>query len=187
MNTPTVKLSIKHLDGHYGADRGQIAVSIISGVIATKAQNRTVKDTTPNGQYATLQNSKKHYTSEHATNYRYRKGREMSINSRAKGAAGERELANILKQYGFETRRGQQYCGANGDADIVGLKNIHIEAKRVEHLNIEKAMEQSRADAGENEVPIVAHRKNRQPWLVTMDLEDWITLYRSWICQQNET
>ena len=49
------------------------------------------------------------------------------MNSRNKGAAGERELSNKLKEYGFDTRRGQQYSGANGDADVVGLHEIHIE------------------------------------------------------------
>ena len=45
------------------------------------------------------------------------------------------ELANLLKDYGFEdARRGQQYCGANGDADVVGLEGVHIECKRVEKL-----------------------------------------------------
>ena len=43
--------------------------------------------------------------------------------------------------------------------------------------NIEKAMEQSRSDARQGEIPIVAHRKNRQPWLVTMDLGDFLELY----------
>lgn len=109
----------------------------------------------------------------------------MSINSRAKGAVGERELANILKENGFETRRGQQFCGANGDADVVGLPHIHIECKRVERLIIEKAMNQSRNDAREGEIPVVMHRKNRQPWLVTMDLSEWLELYKEWVkCQQ---
>ena len=111
----------------------------------------------------------------------------MSINSRTKGAAGERELANILKEHGYDTRRGQQYCGANGDADVVGLKNIHVECKRVEHLNLDLAMEQSRSDARANEIPIVAHRKNRKPWLVTMDLDKWLEFYKEWLCQQKET
>ena len=57
-------------------------------------------------------------------------------NSRRKGADGERELAKKLKEYGYDTRRGQQYSGANGDADVVGLPGIHIECKRVERLNI---------------------------------------------------
>lgn len=61
-------------------------------------------------------------------------------NSRRKGASGERELAKKLREYGYEARRGQQYCGSNGDADVVGIPGIHIECKRVEALNIEKAM-----------------------------------------------
>ena len=100
------------------------------------------------------------------------------MNSRQKGARGERELAKKLKEYGYEARRGQQYSGANGDADVVGLDNIHIECKRVEKLNLEKAMEQSIRDAKENETPTVIHRKNNCEWLVTMRLSDWIKMYK---------
>lgn len=98
------------------------------------------------------------------------------MNSRAKGAAGERELAAQLRWYGFEARRGQQYSGANGDADVVGLPGIHIECKRVERLNISEAMAQSRRDA-HGGTPVVMHRKNGEGWLVTMGLDDWIMLY----------
>lgn len=104
----------------------------------------------------------------------------MPINSRAKGAAGERELSRILKKYGYHTRRGQQYCGSNGDADVIGLPGIHIECKRVEKLNLTKAMEQAKADAKEGEIPAVFHRKNHEGWKVTLSLEDFITLYQSY-------
>lgn len=100
------------------------------------------------------------------------------MNSRQKGARGERELAKVLKTYGYDCRRGQQYCGANGDADVVGLPGIHIECKRVEKLNLYDAMAQSKADARENEMPVVMHRKNNCDWLVTMSLEDWIEIYK---------
>lgn len=100
------------------------------------------------------------------------------MNSRQKGARGERELAKVLKEYGYDCRRGQQYCGANGDADVVGLPGIHIECKRVEKLNLYDAMAQSKADAKENEIPVVMHRKNNCEWLVTMSLEDWIEIYK---------
>lgn len=102
------------------------------------------------------------------------------MNSRAKGAGGERELAKKLREYGYDCRRGQQFSGANGDADVVGLPGIHIECKRVERLNLEDAMAQSRRDAREEEIPVVMHRKTRSPWLVTMPLEDWIEIYREW-------
>lgn len=97
---------------------------------------------------------------------------------RKKRKKGERELAAILKSYGYEdSRRGQQYCGSNGDADVVGLPGIHIECKRVEKLNIYDAVEQSKNDARTGEMPVVMHRKNRKEWLVTMPLDDWMELY----------
>lgn len=102
------------------------------------------------------------------------------INSRAKGKAGELEFSHVCQSYGFDTRRGQQYCGSNGDADVVGLDGIHLEVKRVEKLNINEAIKQSIVDALDGEIPIVAHRKNRQPWLITMRAEDWFRLYKEW-------
>lgn len=103
------------------------------------------------------------------------------MNSRRKGKSGERELARKLREYGYDCRRGVQYSGANGDADVVGLPGIHIECKRVERLNLEDAMAQSKRDAREGEIPVVMHRKTRCPWLVTLELEDFITeFYREW-------
>ena len=55
----------------------------------------------------------------------------MGKSQREKGKRGERELAMKLREYGYDCRRGQQYCGANGDADVLGLPGIHIECKRV--------------------------------------------------------
>ena len=101
----------------------------------------------------------------------------MPKNSRAKGARGERELSSKLKEYGFNTRRGQQYCGANGDADVVGLQGIHIECKRVEKLNIYNALKQAENDKKQDEIAVVMHRKDREQWLVTMDFDDWIKMY----------
>jgi Holliday junction resolvase len=102
------------------------------------------------------------------------------VNSRAKGARAERELANKLKEHGFQARRGQQFCGANGDPDVVctELSEYHIECKAVQALNIDKAMAQSLSDC-HDKTPICVHRKNHKPWLVTMFLEDWLNLVKS--------
>ena len=100
------------------------------------------------------------------------------MNSRQKGKRGELELAHILKSYGYEARRGQQYCGANGDADVIGLPGIHIEVKRVERLDLYGAMEQAERDARENEIPTVFTRKNNKNWLVCMRFEDFMGMYR---------
>lgn len=102
------------------------------------------------------------------------------MNSREKGKRAERALAKRLREYGYDARRGQQYSGANGDADVVGLDGIHIECKHVERLNIWDAIAQSKHDARVGELPTVMHKKNGTEWLVTMPLDDWIELYREY-------
>lgn len=102
------------------------------------------------------------------------------MNSKSKGKRGELEAAHLLQEYGYDARRSQQYCGLQGDADVVGLPGVHLEIKRVQALNIDKAMEQSIRDAREGEMPVIMHRKDRQPWRVTMGFEDFMTLYKAW-------
>jgi len=102
------------------------------------------------------------------------------VNSRRKGAAGERELSKVLGELmGVEFRRGQQYCGANGDADVVGLTGVHVECKRVQSLNVSKAIEQAIRDAKPGDLPVVAHRKNGEQWLLTLCLDDLVELSRT--------
>ena len=110
----------------------------------------------------------------------------MAVNSRQKGARFERTLAAKLSEYGYECRRGQQYCGANGDADVVGLPGLHIEAKAVERLYLYDAMAQSKHDARPGEIPVVMHKKNSCKILVTLELSDFMTIYREWEAGQNE-
>lgn len=100
------------------------------------------------------------------------------MNSREKGKRGELELAHELKRFGYETRRGQQFSGLEGDADVVGIPGLHIECKRVEKLNIEKALEQSERDARVGEVPVVMHRRNREGWKVTLSLREFMRLWK---------
>lgn len=103
------------------------------------------------------------------------------MNSKQKGKRGELEWASYCRGQGYDCRRTAQYCGNTGDAsDVVGLPGIHQEVKRVEKLNISEAMSQAKRDANPNEIPIVAHRKNNEQWMVTMDADDWFTLYREW-------
>ena len=102
------------------------------------------------------------------------------MNSRDKGKRGEIEAAHVLQSFGYDARRGQQFAGIHGDADVVGLYGVHLEVKRVEKLNVHDAMKQSARDARGDEIPVVMHRKNREPWLVTMFIEDFMKLYKGW-------
>lgn len=107
------------------------------------------------------------------------------VNSRKKGKRYELHVAGLFKSEGYEARRGQQYSGI-GVADVVGVNGIHIECKAVERLNLYDAIDQSRRDAKENELPVVIHKKNHCDDLVTMRFIDWIELYREWELRSKE-
>lgn len=105
--------------------------------------------------------------------------------SREKGKRGEREIASLLREYGYDARRGVQYKGGQDSPDVIGLPGTHIEVKRTERLNLYDALTQSKADAGDD-MPIVIHRKNNSEWVVIQPLSDWINLFRSWELEKEE-
>lgn len=103
------------------------------------------------------------------------------INSREKGKRFERKLASILKNdYGYDCRRGQQYCGANGDADVIGLPGIHIEAKHQEKMQLYDWINQAKRDAKDGLLPVVFHKKNNCEILVSMTLDTFMKIYPEW-------
>lgn len=102
----------------------------------------------------------------------------MGSKSQRKGAAGERELASILRENGYDCSRGGSLSFGEVP-DLTGLPGIHVECKRVERLNVQEAMDQAIRDSErmQDGMPTLFHRRNRKPWLVTMRLEDWFSLY----------
>ena len=100
-------------------------------------------------------------------------------NSRAKGKRGELEFAKLLRDNGLVAYRGQQFRGGEDSPDVVceTLPDIYFEVKRVERLDLVAAMAQACRDCGAK-TPVVAHRKNGTPWLITMRIDDWLTLIR---------
>ena len=112
------------------------------------------------------------------------------IKSKDKGARFERLLASRFREYGYEARRTAQYCGNTGDAsDVIGLPGIHIEAKHQEKMYLYDWMAQAKRDAmagGKNKLPAVFHKKNNAEILVTMELDDFMQLYREWEMGQEE-
>ena len=63
----------------------------------------------------------------------------------------------------------------------MGLPGVHVEVKRVERLNVPEAMQQAVRDAARfrDGMPALFHRRNRQPWLVTVKLEDFMRMYQT--------
>lgn len=113
--------------------------------------------------------------------------KKKKINSREKGARFERDLAKKLRSYGFEAERGCQHAGGKDSPDIKSnMAGIHIEAKNTEHLNVWSALEQSKRDAGEDEVPVVMFKRNRSDIYVTMPLDDFVDFYKAWIREKTD-
>lgn len=95
------------------------------------------------------------------------------MNSRAKGARAEREMAKEwVRVFGGQARRGQQFAGGTDSPDVISShENLHLEVKRVEAGNPYVWMDQAVRDAGDK-VPVVLHRRNGRDWLLIVRLDD---------------
>lgn len=100
------------------------------------------------------------------------------INSRAKGQRGELLWRDVLRSKGFVARRGQQFCGANGDSDVIceELSHIHFEVKFVQNFNARKALEQAKSDAKDGQTPLVVQKSTKKDWIAVMDAEAFLDL-----------
>ena len=100
--------------------------------------------------------------------------------SKAKGTRGEHEIEVLLQGYGIRAYRNDQiFKGGKGNpdvsAEIAGIP-LHIEVKRCERLNVPEAMHQAERDAAEHTLPVVAHRRNRESWMITLRLSDLLDI-----------
>ena len=106
----------------------------------------------------------------------------MAINSKQKGKRGELEWASFCRDQGYNSNRTVQYNGKadKSKGDVDGLPGVHIEVKRTEKLSLYDALIQANRDAKQDEIPIVAHRRNNCEWVIIMDAEDWFKLFREY-------
>lgn len=102
----------------------------------------------------------------------------MGKSQQRKGRNGEIEICRIFQAHGIDAQPGQA-VSYGATPDVLNIPGIHPEIKRVERLNVPEAMAQAVRDSEKfhDGVPTLFHRRNRSPWLVTMRLEDWITIY----------
>ncbi len=100
--------------------------------------------------------------------------------SRDKGARGERLFRDLLRGEGFTAERGCQRQGGPDSPDVLcpSMPRIHWEIKRVERLNVSDALGQAILDAGTDRIPVVAHKRNHAPWLVTLRATDLLAIVR---------
>ena len=97
------------------------------------------------------------------------------MNSRAKGKRGELELAKFLVPVWPECKRNIDQFGED-KRDLLEAGGYHWQVKRTERLEIWAAIKQAETEAQGDNVPVVAFRRNRSPWYVTLRLEDFLEM-----------
>ena len=101
------------------------------------------------------------------------------MNSRDKGKRGEREFASLLREHGFDARRGQQFAGGADSPDVVSeiLDWLHFEVKRCERVDLRSWCAQAEGDSG-GKYWAVELRWNNGPWLTVILSEFFFELIR---------
>ena len=104
----------------------------------------------------------------------------MARASRAKGVAGEHEVAAIYTEHGFEVR------GLEGRGDHLAIKylstvpghnvTLFSEVKRQERLQLWQWLAQAQSEAPSGTVPVVSFRRNRGQWYACLPLRDLLRL-----------
>ena len=103
----------------------------------------------------------------------------MAVNSRMKGKVGElAACAELHRLFGWTCRRSQQFSGwakggASADILVDQTPSLFYEVKRVEALNVPKALALASSQCGRS-VPVLMHRPNRSinGWMLTIRLTD---------------
>lgn len=117
--------------------------------------------------------------------------KKKPVNSRAKGARGELQLAHRLTELGYPAERGQQRKGGSDSPDVICPSlPFHLEVKVYADCQMfSPAMlatwdAQARKDCGKRP-PVIVHKWRRSGWWVRVlpwgrkpywqPLEDWLT------------
>lgn len=100
-------------------------------------------------------------------------------NSRRKGKRGEYIVRDLLRKWGFESRRGIQ---AAGEPDNVhNIPGYHVEVKNDERLSIWKMLQQAEHDAAvraQGEEPLLFFKRNNTKVYGALDAECLLRLLR---------
>jgi hypothetical protein len=103
------------------------------------------------------------------------------MNSRAKGARGERQVRDLFREAGLEARRGQQFSGGGDSPDVVVpvlADRYHLEVKFVQGIHSKKlydAILQAKRDAPDKTFLVMSKENNGQ-WLCTLPATELIRL-----------
>ena len=104
------------------------------------------------------------------------------MNSRNKGANGEREVCSLLRSDGIEAKRNLDQYSTKNLPDII-VNDFAIEVKRSERVQLKKWFEQVEMSAA-GKKPTLMLRWNRGEWLVVQRYIDWLEANREELCKK---
>lgn len=99
----------------------------------------------------------------------------MGLMSRRKGAGFERGVAILLRCIWAGAKRGIGQARSGGEVPDVDGTPYWIETKHRRRVCIRAAYEQAR-EASDGRPPVVISRENGGPILVTMGVDEWMTV-----------
>ena len=110
--------------------------------------------------------------------------------SRQKGQRGEREVARLFNDRGYQARRGDSQSRGAREADVEDTQ-FWIEVKRGKNCRVKAAIDQSQHDTDGRDA-LVFWRDDRREWRVDMDAATFFLLLGScgperWVLPYNPT
>ena len=106
------------------------------------------------------------------------------INSRTKGASGERQACRALEEalelpYGCLCRNVSEQARGGKFGDVLGIPGVHIEVKWCKVIHITRWLEQAESDCSPEDIPVIVYRVDGDTaWRVHYRLRDTMELMR---------
>ena len=105
----------------------------------------------------------------------------MGKRSRTKGAAGEREVAAILRPVFPDARRrcsGEESQGVAQGRDLNGTPGFALQSCHAHAPPIYRKLSEAEGAAKADELPVAVTKRTGGRWIATMRLDDWLILVR---------
>jgi Holliday junction resolvase len=99
--------------------------------------------------------------------------------SRDKGKRGEREAALLLRSFGFQAHRAQQFKGSAGSADVtcpeLEAVGVQLEVKNTARPTLGPWLDKAEEDAA-GKVPVILWKRPRKGWVAILPAEELLRL-----------
>lgn len=93
--------------------------------------------------------------------------------AKRKGAVGENEVRDLLREYGYTGAHRNFMSGGAGGGDLAdAIPDVHIEVKRTESVSMGAWRRQATAGARPTDLVLIVHRGGHQDWQATGELVD---------------